>query len=119
MIEFVSTLDCSCFKYFLDFRSRPGAVNSNKSGSLNYTTIMSSNYNYNNFSLEHLNSLTPVTPPEMSEEDLARELEELEFWSNTQFTFEVPPGVGLLDDEFQVSQTIDTKLEDQNINVVT
>lgn len=76
---------------------------------------MSSNYNYNNFSLEHLNSLTPVAPPEMSEEDLARELE---FWSNTQFTFEVPPGMGLLDDEFQVPQTIDTKVEDQNINVV-
>src|ERR1043166_9661267 len=77
---------------------------------------MSSNYNYNNFSLAQLNSLTPVAAPEMSDEDLARELE---LWSNTQFTFEVPPGMGLLDEEFQVSPTIDTKLEDQDVNVVT
>src|SRR5438045_6790082 len=51
----------------------------------------------------------------MSDEDLARELE---LWSNTQFTFEVPPGMSLLDEEFQVSPTIDTKL-DQDVNVVT
>jgi hypothetical protein len=73
---------------------------------------MSSNYSYNY--LAQLNSLNPVTAPEMSDEDLARELE---FWSNTQF-IEVPPGMSLLDDEFQVSQTIDTKL-DQNVTQPT
>lgn len=70
---------------------------------------MSSNYNYNY--LAQLNSLNPVTAPEMSDEDLARELE---FWSNTQF-IEVPPGMSLLDDEFS---TIDTKL-DQNVTQPT
>ncbi|GBB93776.1 hypothetical protein RclHR1_02230002 [Rhizophagus clarus] len=70
---------------------------------------MSSNYNYNY--IAQLNSLNPVTAPEMSDEDLARELE---FWSNTQF-IEVPPGISLLDDEFQVSST---KL-DQNVTQPT
>lgn len=70
---------------------------------------MSSNYNYNY--IAQLNSLNPVPAPEMSDEDLARELE---FWSNTQF-IEVPPGISLLDDEFSA---IDTKL-DQNVNQPT
>ncbi|CAI2165982.1 14604_t:CDS:2 [Funneliformis geosporum] len=61
---------------------------------------MSSNYNYD-FNLSHL--LNPENVPEMSTEDINSQLD---FWINAEFQY-----------DFQVSPTIDTKLEDQDSSV--
>ncbi|OZJ03173.1 hypothetical protein BZG36_04073 [Bifiguratus adelaidae] len=45
--------------------------------------------------ISSLNSLSPDVSPNMNQEDLA---EELSLWTNAQFTFDMPPGIGLYDD---------------------
>ncbi|CAG8528499.1 12872_t:CDS:1 [Racocetra fulgida] len=68
---------------------------------------MSSNYNdpYNSY----INLSNPVNLPDMSQEELDAHLEE--FWSNAQFTFEVQPNMNLMEDAFEVSPSVDAKME--------
>ncbi|CAG8578003.1 16884_t:CDS:1 [Cetraspora pellucida] len=70
---------------------------------------MSSNYNdpYNSY-ISQLNLLNPVNLPDMSQEELDTQLE---FWSNAQFTFEVQPNMNLMEDAFEVSPSLDAKME--------
>ncbi|CAG8537789.1 3575_t:CDS:2 [Ambispora gerdemannii] len=74
------------------------------------------NNNYSVFApynISHLNlvSLDP-SPVELTQEELAAELE---LWGNKQFTFDVPPGMGLLDDDFDVSPEV-AKLKNDVVN---
>lgn len=55
------------------------------SGYTTYTSYISS-----------LNSLSPDNSPTISQEDLA---DELAHWTNAQFTFDIPPGMGIYDDD--------------------
>ncbi|RUP46194.1 hypothetical protein BC936DRAFT_147232 [Jimgerdemannia flammicorona] len=43
-----------------------------------------------------LNGLSPDNSPTLSQEDLA---DDLALWTNAQFTFDMPPGIGIYDDE--------------------
>lgn len=45
--------------------------------------------------ISSLNSLEPSVESTLSQEDLA---DELALWTNAQFTFDVPPGMRILDD---------------------
>lgn len=55
-----------------------------------------SNYNPYSAFISGLNTITPEDP----QEDLDTSLQ---FWSSAQFTFDVPTGIGLLNDDFDVS----------------
>ncbi|RUS22190.1 hypothetical protein BC937DRAFT_90046 [Endogone sp. FLAS-F59071] len=52
--------------------------------------------------ISSLNSLSPDNSPTISQEDLA---DELAHWTNAQFTFDMPPGMGIYnDDTFAISK---------------
>src|SRR5436305_1859993 len=58
---------------------------------------------YTNF-LANLNSLSPESSPAITEQDLEAELG---LWRNVQFTFDVPPGMAIYDEDsssFDVSK---------------
>ncbi|KAG9285930.1 hypothetical protein G9A89_013355 [Geosiphon pyriformis] len=80
---------------------------------------MSSNNSYNPYSsyISHLNALNPEpNTTELSQDELAAELD---FWRNAQFAFDVPPGIGLLDDDFDVSPKTPKIKDDVTLNIPT
>ncbi|CAG8506099.1 4894_t:CDS:2 [Ambispora leptoticha] len=72
------------------------------------------NNKYNIFSpynISHLNTVSIDPPPAEMTPELA---DELDWWGNVKFTFDVPPGMGLLDDDFDVSTKV-TKLKNDDV----
>ncbi|RUS13428.1 hypothetical protein BC937DRAFT_95350, partial [Endogone sp. FLAS-F59071] len=67
---------------------------------------MSAHTSYSSY-ISSLNSLESSAEPTLSQEDLA---DELALWTNAQFTFDIPPGMRILDD----NNSLDiTKLDQQ------
>src|SRR5689334_14846916 len=70
--------------------------------------------NYMDYSfISRLNELN--MNPDVSQEELDANDANLELWSKANFTFDVPSGIGLLDDDFDVSLN---KLENTDFALV-